>query len=104
MLPVLDLDPMWRSAGAIWPVAMFRYQPLQSHQAGVSEQVLADLALLEVGKEDAIDAAREQPGQVCLPHAKIFAIAHADVEVVKLHLVIMLARVQAVEIRSAVDA
>jgi len=36
---------------------------LQSEQAGVPEQVRADLALLEVGQEDAVDAARQQPGQ-----------------------------------------
>ena len=43
-------------------------QALQPHQAGVAEQVRADLALLEVGQKDAVDAPRQQPGQVGLAH------------------------------------
>jgi hypothetical protein len=49
MLPVLDLDPVIAPAGAIDALPMFRNQPFQPHQAGVTEQVEADLALLEVG-------------------------------------------------------
>lgn len=37
---------------------MLRDQP---HQAGVAEQVRADLALLEVAQEYAVDAARQEP-------------------------------------------
>ena len=57
MLPVLDLDPVPEPAGAIAAFAVFRDQALQPHQAGMSEQVRADLALVEVGQEDAIDDA-----------------------------------------------
>ena len=58
------------------------------------EQIRADFALLEVGQEDAVDATRQQPGQVALPHAErqpaeIFAVAHEDVEGVELHLMIV---------------
>ena len=45
---------------------MLRNQSLQSHQAGVAEQVRADLTLLEVAQEDAIDALSQQPGEVGL--------------------------------------
>jgi hypothetical protein len=34
----------------------------------MTEQVRADLALLEVAEEDAVDASRQQPGQACLAH------------------------------------
>jgi hypothetical protein len=44
MLPVVDLDPVPEPAGA-----MLGDHALQAHQAGVAEQVRADLALLEVG-------------------------------------------------------
>ena len=47
MPPVLDLDPVPEPAGAIEAVAMLRDQPFETHQAGVAEQVRADLALLE---------------------------------------------------------
>ena len=49
MLPVLDLDPPIKPATAIDALAVLRHQPLQSHQAGVAEQVRPDLALFEVG-------------------------------------------------------
>jgi hypothetical protein len=42
-------------------VFVLRYQALQAHQAGVPEQVRADLALSQVTQEDAIDAARQEP-------------------------------------------
>ena len=79
------------------------------HQAGVAEQVRADLALLEVGEVNAVDAARQQSGEAGLAHverqsAEILAIADEDVEGVELHLGVMLAAVQAVEVRPAIDA
>ena len=42
----------------------------QTEQAGMPEKVGANLALFEVGKEDAVHASHEQPGQVGLPHAQ----------------------------------
>ena len=45
---------------------MLRDQPFETYQAGVPEQVRADLALLEVGEVDAVDAAGQQLGQVSL--------------------------------------
>ncbi len=51
MLPVLDLDPVPEPAAAISAVAMLGDHPFQPHQAGVAEQVRADLALLEVARK-----------------------------------------------------
>ena len=67
---------------------MFRHQPLQPHQAGVAEQVRPDLALFEVGQEDAVNPPRQQPGQVGLEHrqrqpAQILAVADQDVDFAK---------------------
>ena len=47
--------------------------------------VRADLALFEVGQEDAVNPPRQQPGQVGLEHrqrqpAQILAVADQDVE------------------------
>ena len=47
MLPVLDLDPAIRPAAAVDALAVLGNHTLQSRQAGVPEQVRADLALLE---------------------------------------------------------
>ena len=40
---VLDLDPVRRSTGAIWAIAVLGNQALQSHQASVTKQVRTDL-------------------------------------------------------------
>ena len=37
MRSVLDLDPVRRAAAAVGAVTMLRNQPLESHQAGMSE-------------------------------------------------------------------
>ena len=66
MLLVLDLDPVRRSAGAIWAIAMLRNHALQPHQARMPEQIRACFALLKVRQEDPVDATRQQPGQVRL--------------------------------------
>jgi hypothetical protein len=58
MLPVLHLDPAIKPAGTISTVPVLGDQPLQSHQAGVAEQVRADLALFERRQMDAVDTAR----------------------------------------------
>ena len=42
---------------------MFRNQPLQPHQAGVAEQVRANLALFEIAEEDALHSACQEPGE-----------------------------------------
>ena len=68
MLPVLHLDPAIEPAAAVDAVAVLRDQPLQPHQAGVAEQVRADLALLEWRQVDAVDPPRQQPRQVGLAH------------------------------------
>ena len=52
--PILDLDPVRRSAGAIAPVAPFRDQALEAQAAGGAEQLGADLAWLEGRDEHAI--------------------------------------------------
>ena len=108
MLPVFVLDPVRRSSRTIWSVAVFRNQTLQPHQAGMPEQVRADLAPLERRQMDAVNTPRQKPRQIGLAHiqgklAEILAVAHQHVEGVELDLVIVLAAVQAIEIRSAVD-
>ena len=75
----------------------------------VAEQVRADLALLEIGQEDAVDAPRQPPGPAGLAHAQrqpadVLAVADKNIEGVELHLVIVPARVQPVEIGAAIDA
>jgi hypothetical protein len=66
MLPVLHLDPVIASAGAIGALAVFRDQAFEPHHAGMPEHVSADLALLEIAQEDAIDPPSQQPGEVGL--------------------------------------
>ena len=44
----------------------FETKPFQPHQAGVPEQVRADLALLERRKVDAVDPPRQQPARLVL--------------------------------------
>jgi hypothetical protein len=88
---------------------VLRDHALQPHQTSVAEQVRANLALFEVAQKDAVGATRQQPGQVGLPHAErqlsdVLAVADQAVEGIKLHFVIVLPAVQAVEIRNAVDA
>jgi len=83
MLPVLHFDPTVETTGTIGAVTVFRNQSLQLHQAGMPEQVRTDLALLERGKVDAIDASGQQPSQVSLAHhqrqpVQILAVAHRE--------------------------
>jgi hypothetical protein len=82
---VLDLDPAVEAAAAVQAVAMFADQPFQAHETRMAKQLRADVALLEWRQMDAVDATREQPGQVGLAHrqrqlAKILAVADQDVE------------------------
>ena len=109
MAPVLDFDPAVRPASAIDAFPVFRHQPLQPHQASVAEQVRSDLALFERRNVDAVNPPRQQPSEVGLAHrqrrlAQILAVVDQHVERIELHLIIVLAAVQAVEIRSPVDA
>ena len=56
MLPVLDLDPAITPAAAVGALAVLGDHALQAQEAGMPERVRADLALLEVGEVDAVDA------------------------------------------------
>ena len=63
--------------------------------------------MFERGDKDAVRPPREQPGEVGLAHRKrkpahIVAVTGKHVERIKLHLVIVLARVQRVEVGDAV--
>ena len=74
---------------------MFRHQTFKPEFAGFAKQLRADLALLEIGNENAIRAAGQQPGQIGLAHgerqfAQIVAVEHQGIERVKLHFVVML--------------
>jgi hypothetical protein len=61
MLAVLDLDPVPETAAAIQTFAMLGDQSLQPEQAGMAEQVGADLALFEIAQEDAVNPSRQEP-------------------------------------------
>src|SRR5207245_4055208 len=105
----LHLDPVRRGAGAIGPLAMFRYQALKPEIAGLPEQVRADLALFELANANPLRPPCQQPRQVVLSKVQrqfpqIVAIQRQDIERVELNLVIMPAGVQTVEIGDAVDA
>ena len=96
MRPMFDLDPAIEPAGAIAALAVFRNRAFEPHQAGVPEQVRTDLALLEVGQENAVHALRQPPGKVGLSHAErqlsdVLAVAD-QLEDVELNLVIVPAR------------
>ena len=109
MFWIFHFYPMRGAPSAVRPILVLGDQSFQAHQAGVSEEIRTDLALLEVRQEDAIDAPGEQSGQVSLAHAQrqlanVFAIGDQDIESVELHLVIVLAAVQSVEVGSTVNS
>jgi hypothetical protein len=97
------------AAGTIGAIATLRHQPLKAKLAGLAKQVGADLALLERRHEDAIRSARQEPRQVGLAHrqrqrAQVVAVRGKQVERVQLHLVVMLAGDEGVEVGHAVNS
>ena len=73
------------------------------------EEVGTDLALLERCQMDAIHAPRQEPCEARLAHAQrqladVFSVAHQHIERIELDLLVMLPAVQALKIRSAIDA
>src|SRR5438067_630024 len=109
MLGVFDLYPVGRDARAIRAIVALRDQALQSQHAGMTKEVWPNLATLKIGREYPVDATGQQSREARLSHAQwklsqIVAVAHQHIEGVKLHLVIVLAAVQPIEVRSAVDA
>jgi hypothetical protein len=82
---------------------MLRDQP---HRAGVAEQVGTDLAFIEVAQEDYVDAAWRRRDRFVLridsgSLRRSLPSLTGDVEIVKLQLSIVLAGMQAVEVRPA---
>src|SRR5260221_361589 len=53
MTSVFHFDPIRRPAGAIGPIAALRNQALQTEVAGGAKEVGPNLALLEIGDENA---------------------------------------------------
>ena len=109
MAAVLDLDPIRRPAGTIRAISTLRHQPLKPHVAGSPKQIRANLALFERRNENAIGPTSQQPGEVGLAHrerklSQVLAVERQDIEGIELHLVIVIARVQRVEIGNAVTA
>ena len=109
MFWIFHFYPMRGASSVVRPILVLGNQSLQAQQAGVSEEIRTDLALLEVRQEDAIDAPSEQSGQISLAHAQrqlanVFAIDDQDIERVELHLVIVLAAVQSVEVGSTINS
>jgi len=66
MLPVLDLEPVRRSAAAVGAFAMLLDQTLKPQAAGSLEQRGTDLALLEGRDEDPLGPPAQQLRQVGL--------------------------------------
>ena len=66
MLAIFDLDPIFRAAGAVGSVGSLGDDALKPELAGLAEKVGADLAAFEVGREDALRPARQQPCEVGL--------------------------------------
>jgi hypothetical protein len=109
MVAVLHLDPIRRPASAIGPISAFRYQALQPHVAGRPKQVWTDLALFKRRDKNAVGPPCQQPREVRLPHrerkrAHVVAVTGEHIEGVKLDLLVVLAGMQRVEIRDAIDA
>jgi hypothetical protein len=61
MLPVLDLDLAIETAGTIGTMAVLGDQTLQPQLARMTEQVRADLTLLERRHVDAVDPPGQDP-------------------------------------------
>ena len=94
--PVLDLDPVFRASRAVGPIGSLGDDPLEPELAGLAEEVGTDLAAFEIGNEDALRPARQQPREVGLAHrerqlAQVVAVESQAVEGVELHLMIVLA-------------
>jgi hypothetical protein len=62
MRRVLRLDPVPALTGCIATIAALRDNAFKTHPAGCA----ADLTLLVLGDEDAVDSALEQPSEVSL--------------------------------------
>jgi len=92
----IDLHPKWRPPCAIRSISALRYQ-------SCPKQVRPDLALFEWADEDALGATGQEPRQIGLAHRKrqlphVVAVACEHVEGIELHLVIVLAGMQRVEV------
>jgi hypothetical protein len=59
MGPVLHLDPVFRPAGAVAPIAAFRDQALEPHATGGAEQLRTDRARFEWRDEYAVGTAAQ---------------------------------------------
>jgi hypothetical protein len=108
VVAVLYLDPVLRAASLIRPVTALRHQALKAHVAGGAEQVRADLAALERVDEDALGPAREQAlkagfAKVQWQLAQVVVALDQDVEGAELDLIVVLARMQGVEVGDTVD-
>jgi hypothetical protein len=64
MLPVLQLDPVFRPTSLIWPgFPPLRHQAFKAHIAGGTKQVGPDFSLFEIAHEDAtIRSAGQEAG------------------------------------------
>ena len=88
---------------------MFRHQTLQAKLASLPKQIRPDLSLLKGTEEDPLRPAGEEPGKIGLAHrkrkpAQIIAVHGEHVEGAELHLVIVFAATQGIEIGYAVHA
>jgi hypothetical protein len=90
-------------ASAIGPIETLRNDTLKPHVAGDAEQDLADVALLKLGDENAVDLVREQLGQRDLAHGErqpteVLAVAGKHVERIELRALVVFTGVQRIEV------
>ena len=95
-------------ASAIRPISALGDQALESKFAALPEQVRPDLAGLIGCNEDAVRPSRQQSCQIGLAQgqgqaAQVLTVERQDVKRVELHLFVVLARVQRLEVGHAVD-
>ena len=102
MLAILDLDPVWEPSGAVSAVSSFGDQA-SGRTRKPCGRVRPNLALLDIGDEDAFGTPRQEPGKVVLAKVqrerpKILSLQSQRVERIELHLIVMSAGMQAVEV------
>ena len=67
MRPVLQLYPMLGPPSFIGPIPALRHQPCQPH-ATRNTEIRANVAVLELGNEEAIRSTRQHPDKIGLAH------------------------------------
>jgi hypothetical protein len=101
--------PASEGANGQSPQLVQRNKTFEPHIASRPKQVGTNLALFKGSDEYSFRASSQKPRQICLPQAQgqraqVITIKRKNVESVELYLVIVLARVQGIEIGNGVDS